>query len=193
MTVIFHAGARTRLLFALTVFWLVPMRAADDCTVWSDARFGYSVCLPNGWYRRTMPSGALFLCNDRRGACTTPVGGGPLLGHATLSLVPAEVALEEAPSTLEEFAHQVSDKDASSQFSKIMSGAGPSATIRYVVVVQTFTTGARNEVPQVLYSYFAQADRKMVEFRLAFNLGDRDSERYRKLALKTVLSLQPKQ
>jgi hypothetical protein len=139
-----------------------------------------------------MQSGALFLCDDARGACTTAVGGGPLLGHATISLVPAQTALPRAPSTLEEFAHAAADKEKSSQFSAVASLAGSLVPIRYLVVSQTYTAGARNEVPQLIYRYFAEADHQMIELILAFNSGDKQSQVYRETALKIITSLQLK-
>lgn len=165
--------------------------AADDCTSWTDPANRYSVCLPNSWYHRTMPSGALFLCDVLQGKCTVPVGGGPLLGHAILSILPAQIALAKAPATLEEFAHQVADKDPSSKFSKAVSEAGRSGSLSYIVVSQTYTTGAHNELPQNIYLYFVQASGQMIELILAYNSGDERSQMYRDTALKIITSIGP--
>ncbi len=180
------------LVLGVALLWTAICPASADCVSWTDSRYGYSVCLPIGWYKRTMPSGALFLCDKRRGPCTIPVGGGPMPDHALISLVPAEVALTDPPLTLEEFAHRVADKDPSSQFSKIASVSGKLASINYIVVTQTSASGGRNEVPQVVNLYFAQADRVMIELILEFNSGDQQSQMYREMALKIVVSLRPK-
>jgi len=176
----------------VAIIWAAIGSAADDCLPWTDSTYGYSVCLPSGWYHRTMSSGALFLCDDRQGACTTPVGGGPLLDHATASLLPMQIVLEEPPHTLAEFAHQVGDKEASSKFSDVMSIKGDFGAIRYLVVTQTYTTGARNDLPQFIYRYFAQANAQMIELILTFNSGDKRSQECQNTALKILASLHPK-
>jgi hypothetical protein len=114
------------------------------------------------------------------------------LGHATISLVPAPVAFSEPPRTIEEFAHWIADKDTSSQFSDVASIADPPQGRKYLVVAQTFTTGAQNELPQLVYRYFAQADQVMLELILTFNSGDTRSQMYRDTALKIITSLKPK-
>jgi hypothetical protein len=112
-----------------------------------------------------------------------------LLGHVILSIVPAQVAFMNAPVTIEEFAHRVADKDGSSRFSEPMSLAGRLGPIEYLVVEQTFTIGGRNELPRRVYRYFARAGHAMVEVILEFNSGDKRSQEYRALALKTLTSL----
>src|SRR4051812_46259481 len=81
----------------------VQAQANEDCRIVKDERSAYSVCLPNGWYHRQLPSGPHFLCDDIRGKCTTPVGGGPLVGHATISVLPAALVLRSVPLDLQRF------------------------------------------------------------------------------------------
>ena len=139
-----------------------------------------------------MSSGALFLCSEIRGKCVTDVGGGPLLGHATLSIIPAEILdLEEAPIGIQKFAHRIADKDTSSQFSKSTEMKGRYANLEYLPVKQNFALGGRNEVPQDVYRYFVRADRKMLEMILAFNAGDKRSSTYRKVVLDIIMSIRP--
>jgi hypothetical protein len=180
------------LVFLVAVVCNGPRMAAEGCLVWTDTTYGYSICLPAGWHHRTMPSGALFLCDNPKGACTTAVGGGPLLGHAIASLVPAQVVLGKLPATSEAFAHEVAKRDPSSQFSDLIPVVGRFAAIRYLVVMQVYTTGGKNEMPQQICRYFVQSDRQLVELILSFNSGDRRSEAYRNTALEIVLSLRPK-
>jgi hypothetical protein len=173
--------------------WGATSYSSDGCSPWVDSTYGYSVCLPDGWYRRVLPSGAVFLCDEQRGGCTRPVGGGPLLGHATISLVPVQVALSKAPETLEAFAHRIADKDSSSQFSGVVAIADAPPNRKYLVVAQTFTSGARNDLPQLVYRYFAQADQVMLELILTFNSGDKRSQTYRETALDIITSVKPRQ
>lgn len=186
-----HWAFKWPFLAAFAIVELLHAQANEDCRVSKDARYGYSVCLPNGWYQRQLPSGALFLCDDIRGNCTTPVGGGPLLGHATISLLPASVVLTTVPRDLQQFAHEVADKDPSSRFSEVLSISGQVAAVKYIAVTQTYKTGAVNELPQQIVRYFVQADRAMVEIILAFNSGDKRSEQYRAVALNIAGSLAP--
>jgi hypothetical protein len=139
-----------------------------------------------------MSSGALFLCSEIKGKCVTDVGGGPVLGHATLSIIPAETLdLAEAPVGISEFAHRIADKDPSSKFSKSVEVKGRYANLEYLPVKQTSTLGARNEAPQDVYRYFVRADRKMLELLLTFNAGDKRASTYKKAALDIIMSIAP--
>ena len=165
--------------------------AADACLP-VDSGYGYSICIPARWYHRAMPSGALFLCSEFTGKCVTDVGGGPLLGQATLSIIPADILdLKEAPGGIQDFAHRIADKDTSSKFSKSAEVKGRYANLEYLPVKQTFTLGARNEAPQEVYRYFVRADRNMVEMILTFNAGDKRSSTYKKAALDIIMNIRP--
>ena len=78
------------------------------------------------------------------------------------------------------------------RFSEPVPIAGGRGDRRYLVVSQTFTSGARNDLPQLVYRYFVQVDQVMLEVILAFNSGDTRSQLYRETALKIVTSVKPK-
>jgi hypothetical protein len=163
--------------------------AASDCKEWTSPKYGYALCLPGRWYHRMMPSGALFLCDEPHGRCTTARGGGPLSGHVTLSVVPAQVVVDATPAKLQEFAHLVAEKESSSRLSEIYRVRGRSGTIEYLIVQQTFTTGGLNEIPQDVYLYFAKANHQMIELILTFNAGDKRSSAYKDVAVEVIRSI----
>jgi hypothetical protein len=176
------------LLSCITGVLAASALVADNC-VPVDSGYGYSICLPSRWYHRAMPSGALFLCStlDR---CVTDVGGGPLLGQATLSIIPVEILdLGEVPAGIQEFAHRIADKDTSSQFSKSAEVKGRYANLEYLPVKQVFTSGARNGLPQDVYRYFVRADRRMLELILTFTAGDKRASTYKKAALDIIMNI----
>jgi hypothetical protein len=186
---IFMFSARGLALAAALLLGVVES-AAESCTPWVSSSYGFSVCRPSGWYHRTMRSGALFLCSEPHGNCTSDGGGAPLAGQATLALVPAQIIDRiKDRVTILELAHRVADKDASSQFSEITVAKGLYTAIEYLFVKQTFTTGALNETPQEVYRYFGRSGQQMVEVILTFNEGDRRSAAYRKVALDLMMSL----
>src|SRR6266849_4607366 len=110
---VFMFSARTLALGGALL--LAVESVAESCMPWVSSSYGFSVCRPPGWYHRTMRSGALFLCSEPHGNCTSDGGGAPLAGQATLSLVPAQI-LERIknPVTILELAHSEADKDESS-------------------------------------------------------------------------------
>jgi hypothetical protein len=179
------------LILAILLVGAAHAQTSEECVVVSDAKHGYSVCAPKKWYRRQLPSGAFFLCDDMQGRCVTSLGGGPLVGHATISLLPASLAMTTIPNDLQHFAQEVSGRDPSSRISEMQPILGRATTIHYITVTESYKTGAVNELPQQLHRYFVQADSVMVEILLAYNSGDKRSAWYRSVALNVARSLMP--
>jgi hypothetical protein len=137
-----------------------------------------------------MPSGALFLCDEARGRCTTAVGGRPLAGHATISALPIQtLGWDTSPGTVSEFAHAVADSDASSRFSGLSRLQGRSGLVEYLLVKQTFTTGGINERPDDVCLYFVKARQQMFELILNFNRDAPKASEYRDVAVRLISSV----
>ena len=185
-------SSRQLLAGVFVVAFMVAGCGAQDCLPWTDSLHSFSICLPNAWYHRTMPSGALFLCDDPRGRCVEPVGGGPSPGHATISVIPAREVVDATPKSLEGFAHAAADGDTSSLFSEVVTGTGRFAKVRYLVVSKKYSSGASDEIPQVVDSYFLEAGSQMVEVVLTHIAGDKRAQLYREKVMQIVLSFQPK-
>lgn len=166
--------------------------AAQDCLTWTDSLHSFSICRPNAWYHRTMPSGALFLCDDPKGRCVEPVGGGPSFGHATISIIPAREVVDATPKSLEEFAHAAADGDPSSRFSEVVSDTGRFTKVRYLIVSKKYSSGATDEIPQIVDCYFLEAGGQMVEVVLTHMAGDTRAQLYREKVMQIVLSVQAK-
>jgi len=184
----------SRLFVLFTVLDIVsPSFGAERCEPWSGAGLGYSICLPTGWYHRTMSSGALFLCDQPQGKCVTDVGGDPLRGHATLSVIPAEFLDLPGPiSTLRQFANDaVSDKE-SSRFSSEGRVETSSGTLTYISVSQTYSNGALNSTPIQARRIFVSIDKRFLEFAVFFNSDDKRANWYMEIAMKMVSSIRRK-
>ena len=151
---------------------------------------GYTACAPNDWYHSSsIASGAMFLCSDPGGKCTTKVGGLVLPDQATLSIIPVRMG-DAAPSgsgvTL---LAKSAANEPDAQISSPLETLGQRSTIHYVVIKEPFSVGALNDIPRERYSYFAEVDGHFFRLTLMFCTGDKRARRYEEIAMGVLRSI----
>lgn len=179
----------TRILFSGIIFASMSLQTlCGTCSEMVVRGQGYAVCVPTTWYRHQI-NGAIFMCSEPKGHCTSSGGGLPLKGQATLAVMPIDPSEMSNPEISLSGIARSFVREPAARISAPVHVTGAGRNLEYVCAWEPFDLGGLNGKPLDQYSYFIRIGKALFRATLSLHADDARSSDYLMISREVVTSV----